>query len=183
MTPLSSLRAVLWTCGATLRTFRELGRFFRFDISIQDNHKLIVTGPYAYVRHPAYSGMLMANVGWFLWNGASGSWVRECGFFASPGKIFLVVYVVVTILSTSAIPFSHMSKEDEVLKKRFGSQWDDWAKRVSYLVIPGVYWKKSSESSSWLIEFESSMWTRFYSILSTWIQLAFWIPVLPRREN
>ena len=142
MTPLSLLGAVLWTCGAALRlrTFRELGRFFRFEISIQENHKLIVTGPYAYVRHPAYTGMLMANVGWFLWNGASGSWVRECGFFASPtGILCLAVYVAVAILSTSAIPFSRMSKEDEVLKRKFGRQWDDWAKRVPYLVIPGVY--------------------------------------------
>jgi protein-S-isoprenylcysteine O-methyltransferase Ste14 len=51
MTPLSYLGTVLWICGAALRlrTFRELGRFFRFEISIQENHKLIVTGPYAYV--------------------------------------------------------------------------------------------------------------------------------------
>jgi protein-S-isoprenylcysteine O-methyltransferase Ste14 len=84
--------------------------------------------------------MLMANIGWFLWNGASGSWVRECGFFASStGKLCLAVYAAVAILSTSAIPFSRMSKEDEVLKRKFGSQWDDWARRVPYLVIPGVY--------------------------------------------
>jgi len=142
MTPLSSLGAVLWVCGAALRlrTFHELGRFFRFEISIQENHKLIVTGPYAYVRHPAYSGMLLANIGWFLWNGASGSWVKECGFFASPAsKLCLAVYTAIAILSTSVIPFSRMSKEDEVLKREFGGQWDDWARRVRYSVIPGVY--------------------------------------------
>lgn len=32
-----------------------------------------------------------------------------------------------------------MSKEDAALQKTFGDQWDDWARRVPYNLMPGVY--------------------------------------------
>ncbi|CAF4350854.1 unnamed protein product, partial [Rotaria sordida] len=31
-----------------------LGAFFTFELTIRSTHKLIKTGPYAYVRHPSY---------------------------------------------------------------------------------------------------------------------------------
>ncbi|KAF8967267.1 hypothetical protein BDZ97DRAFT_1804166 [Flammula alnicola] len=142
LSSLGILGAALWICGAILRmqTFQKLGRFFRFDISIQKNHELVVTGPYAYVRHPSYTGMLMANIGWLLWNSAEGSWVRECGIWSTTaGKIALIAYTVIGILPTSAVTLSRMSKEDEALQKQFGAQWDDWAKKVPYSIIPGIY--------------------------------------------
>ena len=58
------------------RTFRELGRFFRFEISSQGSHKLIATGLYAYARHPAYSGMLS-------W------WQTLAGFYGASGSCHL----------------------------------------------------------------------------------------------
>lgn len=32
-----------------------------------------------------------------------------------------------------------MSIEDRALKEKFGSEWAEWARRVPYLLIPGVY--------------------------------------------
>jgi len=34
---------------------------------------------------------------------------------------------------------SRMEVEDRALRKRFGREWDEWAGRVRYQVIPGVY--------------------------------------------
>ena len=40
-----------------------LGRFFQYQIEIQDRHKVVDTGPYRYVRHPSYTGIMLAIVG------------------------------------------------------------------------------------------------------------------------
>ena len=81
MTPLSYLGAVLWICGAALhlRTFHELGRFFRFEISIQENHKLIVTCPYVRLCTPFCLFGDADGERWLASVERSSSWVRECG--------------------------------------------------------------------------------------------------------
>ena len=56
-----------------LMTYRQLGRFFVFEASIQKDHELIVSGPYSVVRHPSYTGFFMVAGGWFLWNLSKGS--------------------------------------------------------------------------------------------------------------
>ena len=40
-----------------------LGKFFTFDVAILDGHTLIESGPYRYIRHPSYTGALVALVG------------------------------------------------------------------------------------------------------------------------
>jgi protein-S-isoprenylcysteine O-methyltransferase Ste14 len=41
----------------------HLGRFFTVNVAIAANHRLIDTGPYRFVRHPSYTGALMAFLG------------------------------------------------------------------------------------------------------------------------
>ncbi len=40
-----------------------LGRFFTVNVAIAMDHQLIDTGPYRYVRHPSYTGALLAFLG------------------------------------------------------------------------------------------------------------------------
>lgn len=51
--------------GGALRVlcFKTLGRFFTFDLAVQTGQKVIQSGPYAYVRHPSYSAMLLHQAG------------------------------------------------------------------------------------------------------------------------
>ena len=42
---------------------RTLGSLFTGKVSIQSGHRLIRVGPYAYLRHPAYTGSLVAHAG------------------------------------------------------------------------------------------------------------------------
>ena len=62
------LGAILMLMGTWIRlmAFGLLGRFFRFEASIQKDHELLVSGPYAVIRHPSYTGAITIFIGWFL---------------------------------------------------------------------------------------------------------------------
>jgi protein-S-isoprenylcysteine O-methyltransferase len=56
---------ILFLGGLALRWYSigYLGRYFTVDVSISAEHKLIDSGPYRYIRHPSYTGALLAFVG------------------------------------------------------------------------------------------------------------------------
>ena len=125
--------------GIRLIAFRLLGRFFKFEASIQKDHELVVSGPYAVVRHPSYTGMIMIFIGWFPWQLGKGSWVMESGFWdMTLGRTLVMLYIGL-ILAGSYLALDRTSKEDMALRKQFGTKWDDWAKRVPYSIFPGIY--------------------------------------------
>ena len=73
-TTLINLSAFLrWRC------YRTLGRFYTFDLSVRQHHKLITTGPYSVVRHPGYSALGLFYPGLLLLHYAPGSWLRSSG--------------------------------------------------------------------------------------------------------
>ncbi len=57
----------------------------------------------------------------------------------SARKARRIVIRAFAILGALELTLGRMSTEDAALKKRFGAQWDQWASRVRYMVIPGVY--------------------------------------------
>jgi protein-S-isoprenylcysteine O-methyltransferase Ste14 len=66
--------AAYWTgfafyvSGLALRWYSivYLGRFFTVDVAIAADHKVVDTGPYRWVRHPSYTGALLAFLGFGL---------------------------------------------------------------------------------------------------------------------
>ncbi len=50
----------------------ELGRFFKFTVVVQEEHHVVDTGPYRLIRHPSYTGLLMASLGLGI---ALGTWL------------------------------------------------------------------------------------------------------------
>jgi protein-S-isoprenylcysteine O-methyltransferase Ste14 len=60
--------------GFAIWARRHLGRNWGMPMSLQKDHELVTTGPYRLVRHPIYSGVLLAVLGsalaqsvvWFL---------------------------------------------------------------------------------------------------------------------
>ncbi|KAF9535349.1 hypothetical protein CPB83DRAFT_901094 [Crepidotus variabilis] len=133
---------VLFITGAILRasTYRHLGRFFRYEICIQKDHQLIKTGPYALVRHPSYSGLLVSTMGWFLWTFSTGSWVQQSGMLNTRfGKIHLAAYVLIGTSPPLLVTLPRMRNEDEALKQKFGKEWEAWAAETPYSIIPGLH--------------------------------------------
>src|ERR1017187_2290754 len=41
----------------------HLGQYWSARVTLKEGHQLIRTGPYAYFRHPIYSGLILAAVG------------------------------------------------------------------------------------------------------------------------
>ncbi|KAG2751227.1 hypothetical protein P692DRAFT_20727219 [Suillus brevipes Sb2] len=125
---------IRWLC------YRALGRYFTFLLCVRQGHRLITTGPYAIVRHPSYTGMLMMCLGIIILNGSRSSWLRASGVLAKiPGV--LPVVIAETSLCTMVIfgLFPRMKREDKMMHSTFGEEWEAWAKKVKYRIIPGVY--------------------------------------------
>jgi protein-S-isoprenylcysteine O-methyltransferase Ste14 len=116
-----------------------LGRFFTFELSIRDGHKLITSGPYSVVRHPSYTGLLMCFIGACVMYGAPGSWLQRSGLLGlsyvnAVAKMLAVLMAMVIVILVVRIP-----QEDKMMARGIGKEWDEWAQRVKYRLIPGVY--------------------------------------------
>ncbi len=73
-TAMASLYAAgiaLFVSGLALRWYAVgyLGRWFTYDVAIAADHRVVDTGPYRLIRHPAYTGSLMAFLGLGLCGG------------------------------------------------------------------------------------------------------------------
>jgi protein-S-isoprenylcysteine O-methyltransferase Ste14 len=63
--PLFGLGLVLMAAGIAIRWWAiiVLGRFFTPDVRVQSDQTVVDWGPYRWVRHPAYTGLIMFFVG------------------------------------------------------------------------------------------------------------------------
>jgi protein-S-isoprenylcysteine O-methyltransferase Ste14 len=62
-----------------------LGSLWSSDVVLRDGHHVISTGPYRLVRHPIYSGILLAMLGTFIMSGAALWLVILAGYTAYAG--------------------------------------------------------------------------------------------------
>ena len=108
---------VLMWGGIALRVWavRTLGPLFCTVVVIQDDHRLITTGPYRLLRHPSYAGSLLTLAGLGL---ALGNWLS-----------LLVAVLGALIGFTRRIPV-----EEAVLQTRFGDEYTAYARRTWRLI-------------------------------------------------
>jgi protein-S-isoprenylcysteine O-methyltransferase Ste14 len=114
---------------------------FTFEISLRGNHQLVVSGPYSFVRHPAYTSGALALISALLCETTPGSWAIECSGLFPPlmkGPLVFLCYIVTGLIGFLVIS-PRLEREDAMLQKRFGLQWDEWAQKVPYRLIPGLY--------------------------------------------
>ncbi|KAJ7471729.1 hypothetical protein B0H11DRAFT_1699993 [Mycena galericulata] len=144
MTRIFLLGCLLSLLGASIRLYcyHRLRTLFTFQLSIRQNHQLITTGLYSIVRHPSYTGAVLAGVGIGLCHLAPGSWLVECSGLVSPGEPWaykiMPIWIVGLSIAVSAL-VSRIQKEDKMLHERFGKEWEAWVANVRYKIFPGVY--------------------------------------------
>jgi len=133
--------SILVTAGGVIRAwcYRSLDRFFTFELSIRSKHSLVTTGPYAFVRHPSYSALFVGALGCVLVVFGHGGWVRESGVLSiAVGKVAAGLWILEVAFITHLLILYRVEREDNMLRETFGEEWDNWAKRVPWKLMPGV---------------------------------------------
>jgi protein-S-isoprenylcysteine O-methyltransferase Ste14 len=112
---------VLFVAGLLLRWWAiiTLGRFFTVDVTIEKDHELVERGPFRMVRHPSYTGVLLAFVGFGL---SLRNWAA----------------LLVILLPIGAAFIHRMNVEEDALSRALGRRYTDYMKRTKRLV-PFVY--------------------------------------------
>ncbi|KAF8578204.1 hypothetical protein K439DRAFT_1395755 [Ramaria rubella] len=117
--------------------FKTMGRMFTYEVTIRPNHQLITGGPYAYVRHPSYTAVLLMDVGTAIVTMSSHGYVDECRVMSTPGR-----WIIITLFSLFAYTIWSLFKrgpvEDAGLRKEFGETWDRYSRAVPCRFIPGL---------------------------------------------
>ncbi|KAG6893554.1 hypothetical protein C0992_009539, partial [Termitomyces sp. T32_za158] len=141
LTPLSITGSLLVLAGTSLRLkcYHTLQEFFTFEITVRPNHRLITHGPYNYVRHPSYTGMVMVFIGTCCWTASRGSWIRESGIIDTvPGMVLIEGFMTVYLRLVVGL-LQRMPEEDKLMEVEFGKEWEDWACNVPYWLVPGIF--------------------------------------------
>jgi protein-S-isoprenylcysteine O-methyltransferase Ste14 len=118
---LSWLGFLVFIAGTALRiwSIRAAGESFRGQIIVTEKQQLITTGPYAWVRHPAYLGLIIAYLG-------------VAGLFSSYlGLAALLIFVIPALII-------RLIKEEKVLAAHFGEEWQRYTAQTGSLLIPGL---------------------------------------------
>ena len=103
--------------GIALRQWSvvTLGSFFTTSVEVQQDHRIIDSGPYAWLRHPSYTGALLTVVGASL---ALGSWIG-C--------------LVATLLGLTGL-VQRILVEERALASRLGPAWMAYAGQRKRLI-------------------------------------------------
>jgi len=111
----------LFIAGLVLRWMAiiHLGRYFTVDVAIAEDHRLIESGPYRFVRHPSYSGALLAFAGFGI---CLGNWIS----------------LLVLIVPISWAFLRRIEIEESVLMQALGDTYAAYSRRTRRLV-PFVY--------------------------------------------
>jgi protein-S-isoprenylcysteine O-methyltransferase Ste14 len=116
---LQYLGLLLIPAGIVVRSWAilKLGRFFSRVVEIETTHRLITSGPYRWLRHPAYTGMLMINLGFGL---ALGTW---------PGALLMLVLPSIATLYRIQV-------EEKILLQAFGDEYRSYMQHT-WRLFPG----------------------------------------------
>jgi protein-S-isoprenylcysteine O-methyltransferase Ste14 len=107
---------VLMLAGIVFRQWAiwVLGRFFSTRVRIVSDHRIVMEGPYRFLRHPSYTGMLMILLGLGL---ASRTWLGT---------------IIILALFSLVIGY-RIIVEENALKAEFGQEYLEYAKKTKRL--------------------------------------------------
>ena len=102
-----------------------IGEFWSARVTLKEGHRLIRSGPYVFVRHPIYTGMLLACVGTAL---VVGEW-----------RGVLAVVLLVTAHWRKAL------REERLLTSEFGEEYSAYRRSTGFL-FPRLWGRAEMDS-------------------------------------
>jgi protein-S-isoprenylcysteine O-methyltransferase Ste14 len=97
----------------------HLGQYWSARVTIKEGHELIRTGPYARLRHPIYSGILLATIGSAL---VIDKW-----------RCLIGILLVLTAFSLKA------QKEESMLAQQFGDAFAEHRRHTGFLIPRSIF--------------------------------------------
>ncbi len=88
-----------------------------FEYQIKKKHELITRGVYQYIRHPIYTGMILAGTGAEL---------------VAESYVFIPVFVVMSIWA-----YTQAKKEERILSTHFGKSYQEYINK-SWMFFPSI---------------------------------------------
>jgi len=104
-----------WSATFAYRGQRALGKEWSYTARLLAGHRLVMSGPYAIVRHPIYTSML-------------GLWLATALAVARPWGIVLGI---VPMLAGTLL---RVKIEDALLRQSFGVEFDQWKQRTPAMI-------------------------------------------------
>ena len=104
--------------GYAVRARRHLGANWSATVTLKQGHSLIRSGPYRHVRHPIYTGRLLAFAGSAL---ALAQWRGLLALLLVTGSLWL-----------------KLRREERWLLQHFGDDYAEYRK-TSWALLPGLY--------------------------------------------
>ena len=103
--PLQMAGILLFVAAVTFRliAIRHLGKFYSHRVRVQEGHQVISDGPYRFVRHPAYVGMIFCHLGFslFFFNPLT---LAIWAFFHVPAVVYRILVEEVALFKIPGYP-------------------------------------------------------------------------------
>ena len=97
---------------------KYLAKQFSIEVTLQNDHQLIQSGPYKFIRHPRYLGILTFFVGISL-------------TFRSLLGVFIVIALVGVLIW-------RIFAEEKLMRQAFGKEWEEYQSKT-WRLIPFVF--------------------------------------------
>ncbi|MGC2420427.1 MAG: isoprenylcysteine carboxylmethyltransferase family protein [Candidatus Acidiferrales bacterium] len=92
----------------------HIGKYWSASVSLREGHELIRSGPYAHIRHPIYTGILLGIAGTVLWAGTYGA---------------------LAVLAINVIGLGFKAKKEEaLLAGEFGPAFDEHRRHTGFFL-------------------------------------------------
>ena len=118
---LSVIGVIIIVTGMIIRfiAIKQLGRFFTVNVTIRNEHQLVQSRFYKYLRHPSYTGSLLSFLGFGI---SLNNWLSLPIVFLP--VLFAFIY--------------RMKIEERVMIEQFGKQYEEYVSKTKR-IIPFVY--------------------------------------------
>ena len=102
-----------------ITAIKQLGKQFTATVQIVEDHQLITTGLYKYLRHPSYTGALITFLGGPLWLGGTYS-----------------IFIVATCMTLAY--YLRIVAEETTLRNAFGNSYKSYSEKT-WRLIPFIW--------------------------------------------
>ena len=97
-------------------THHELGKNWSLALVTKEEHTLVASGPYRWVRHPMYTAIFLQSLGFFL---LSANWV-----------------IGISGLGTSMLCVARVGEEEALMVEEFGDEYRAYMERTGRFLPP-----------------------------------------------